>query len=151
MCIRDRHRTVSWITEGVEGEIFGDHGLAYGGAAGIELDRYDLSLGTPPHTKIVASSGGHSDNYVLVTEELLYAYAGLVGSLDYRIRADMTYFTAPNEGAVFCTGSIGYGQSLPCNNFQNNTSTILKNVVNAFSKEKKLPGGLWTLEEKQWK
>ena len=145
------HRTVSWITEGVEGEIFGDHGLAYGGAAGIELDRYDLSLGTPPHTKIVASSGGHSDNYVLVTEELLYAYAGLVGSLDYRIRADMTYFTAPNEGAVFCTGSIGYGQSLPCNNFENNTSTILKNVVNAFSKEKKLPGGLWTLEEKQWK
>ena len=145
------HRTVSWITEGVEGEIFGDHGLAYGGAAGIELDRYDLSLGTPPHTKIVASSGGHSDNYVLVTEELLYAYAGLVGSLDYRIRADMTYFTAPNEGAVFCTGSIGYGQSLPCNNFQNNTSTILKNVVNAFAKEKKLPGGLWTLEEKQWK
>ena len=62
------HRTVSWITEGVEGEIFGDHGLAYNGAAGIELDRYDLSLGTPPHTKIVASSGGHSDNYVLVTE-----------------------------------------------------------------------------------
>ena len=108
-------------------------------------------MGTPPHTKIVASSGGHSDNYVLVTEELLYAYAGLVGSLDYRIRADMTYFTAPNEGAVFCTGSIGYGQSLPCNNFENNTSTILKNVVNAFSKEKKLPGGLWTLEEKQWK
>ena len=53
--------------------------------------------------------------------------------------------------AVFCTGSIGYGQSLPCNNFENNTSTILKNVVNAFSKEKKLPGGLWTLEEKQWK
>ena len=145
------HRTVSWITEGVEGEIFGDHGLAYNGAAGIELDRYDLSLGTPPHTKIIASSGGHSDNYVLVTEELLYAYAGLVGSLDYRIRADMTYFTAPNEGAVFCTGSIGYGQSLPCNNFENNTSTILKNVVNAFSKEKKLPGGLWTLEEKQWK
>ena len=145
------HRTVSWITEGVEGEIFGDHGLAYGGDAGIELDRYDLSLGTPPHTKIVASSGGHSDNYVLVTEELLYAYAGLVGSLDYRIRADMTYFTAPNDGAVFCTGSIGYGQALPSNNFSNSASTVLKNVVDAFAKEGKLPGGKWTLEEKQWK
>ena len=145
------HRTVSWITEGVEGEIFGDHGLAYGGAAGIELDRYDLSLGTPPHTKIVASSGGHSDNYVLVTEELLYAYAGLVGSLDYRIRADMTYFTAPNDGAVFCTGSIGYGQALPSNNFSNSASTVLRNVVDAFAKEGKLPGGKWTLEEKQWK
>ena len=145
------HRTVSWITEGVEGEIFGDHGLAYGGAAGIELDRYDLTLGTPPHTKIVASSGGHSDNYVLVTEELLYAYAGLVGSLDYRIRADMTYFTAPNDGAVFCTGSIGYGQALPSNNFSNSASTVLKNVVDAFAKGGKLPGGKWTLEEKQWK
>jgi N,N-dimethylformamidase len=120
-------------------------------AAGIELDRYDLSLGTPPHTKIIASSGGHSDNYVLVTEELLYAYAGLVGSLDYRIRADMTYFTAPNDGAVFCTGSIGYGQALPSNNFKNSASTVLKNVVDAFSKDEKLPGGKWTLEEKQWK
>ena len=74
------HRTVSWITEGVDGEIIGDKGLAYNAAAGVELDRYDLSLGTPPHTKIIASSGGHSDNYVLVTEELLYAYAGLTGS-----------------------------------------------------------------------
>ncbi len=145
------HRTVSWITEGVEGEIIGDHGLAYNGAAGIELDRYDLSLGTPPHTKIIASSGGHSDNYVLVTEELLYAYAGLVGTLDYRIRADMTYFTSPNDGAVFSTGSIAYGQSLPSNNFNNSASTVLKNVVNSFIKEGKLPGGMWTLEEKQWK
>ncbi len=145
------HRTVSWITEGVEGEIIGDHGLAYGGAAGVELDRYDLSLGTPPHTKIIASSGGHSDNYVLVTEELLYAYSGLVGSLDYRIRGDMTYFTSPNEGAVFCTGSIAYGQALPSNNFENSASRVLKNVVNAFSKKGKLPGGSWTLEEKQWK
>ena len=30
------HRTVSWIMEGVEGEMIGDFGLAYGGAAGIE-------------------------------------------------------------------------------------------------------------------
>ena len=145
------HRTVSWITEGIEGEIIGDEGLAYGGAAGIELDRYDLNLGTPPHTKIVASSGGHSDNYVLVTEELLYAYAGLVGSLDYRIRGDITYFTAPNNGAVLSTGSIAFGQALPASNFENTTSRLLKNVVDAFIKEGNLPGSQWTLEEKQWK
>ena len=138
------HRTVSWITEGVDGEIIGDHGLAYGGAAGVELDKYDLSLGTPPHTKIIASSGGHSDNYVLVTEELLYAYAGLVGSLDYRIRADMTYFTSPNNGAVFSTGSIAFGQSLPSNNYNNSSSTVMKNVIDAFIKDGKLPGGSWT-------
>jgi len=145
------HRTVSWITEGVDGEIIGDQGLAYGAAAGIELDRYDLSLGTPPHTKIIASSGGHSDNYVLVTEELLYAYAGLVGTLDYRIRGDMTYFPAPNNGAVFCTGSIAYGQALPANDFNNSASKVLQNVVTAFLKKGKLPGGQWTVDEKQWR
>jgi N,N-dimethylformamidase len=145
------HRTVSWITHGVEGEIFGDRGLAYNAAAGIELDRYDLSLGTPPHTKIIASSGGHSDNYVLVTEELLYAYAGLTGSLDYRIRADMTYFTAPNDGAVFSTGSIAYGQALPANGFENSASHVLANVVDAFLKPGRLPGTQWTVEEKQWR
>jgi N,N-dimethylformamidase len=145
------HRTVSWITDGIEGEIIGDAGLAYGGAAGIELDRYDLSLGTPPHTKIIAASGGHSDNYVLVTEELLYAYAGLVGSLDYRIRGDVTFFTAPNDGAVFSTGSIGYGQALPANNFDNSAARMLGNVVDAFIKDGPLPGQKWTLEEKQWR
>ncbi len=145
------HRTVSWITEGVEGEIIGDCGLAYGAAAGVELDRYDLSLGTPPHTKIIASSGGHSDNYVLVTEELLYAYAGLTGSLDYRIRGDITYFTAPNDGAVFSTGSIGYGQALPANGFDNSASRVLANVVEAFLKPGRLPGSHWTVEEKQWR
>ncbi len=145
------HRTVSWISEGIEGEIIGNEGLAYGGAAGIELDRYDLSLGTPPHTKIIASSGGHSDNYVLVTEELLYAYAGLIGSLDYRIRADMTYFTAPNNGAVFSTGSIAFGSALPVNNYNNNASTLFKTIVDNFIKDGKLPGASWTLEEKQWR
>jgi N,N-dimethylformamidase len=145
------HRTVSWITEGIDGEIIGDSGLAYGGAGGVELDRYDLALGTPPHTKIIASSGGHSDNYVLVTEELLYAYAGLVGSLDYRIRGDITYFTAPNDGAVFSTGSIAFGQALPAEGFNNSASKLLKNVVDAFIKDGRLPGGMWTLEEKQWR
>lgn len=145
------HRTVSWITEGVDGEIIGDKGLAYGAAAGVEIDRYDLSLGTPPHTKIIASSGGHSDNYVLVTEELLYAYAGLTGSLDYRIRADITYFTAPNNGAVFSTGSIGYGQALPANGFDNSAARVLANVVDAFLKPGRLPGSQWTVEEKQWR
>ena len=56
-----------------------------------------------------------------------------------------------SDGAVFCTGSIGYGQALPSNNFSNSASTVLKNVVDAFAKGGKLPGGKWTLEEKQWK
>ena len=145
------HRTVSWITEGVQGEIIGDKGLAHGGAAGIEIDRYDLSLGTPPHTKIIASSGGHPDNYMLVCEEILYAHPGMTGTYDYRIRADMVYFTTPNGGAVFAPGSIAFGQALPIDGFRNNVSTVLKNVVDAFAKPGKLPGGEWISEEKQWR
>jgi N,N-dimethylformamidase len=63
----------------------------------------------------------------------------------------MIYFPAPNDGAVFATGSIGYGQALPANNFDNSASKVLQNVVNAFLKRGKLPGGHWTVDEKQWR
>lgn len=145
------HRRASWIFDGVEGEILGDFELAHGAAGGLEIDRYDLALGTPPHTLIVASSGGHSDNYQTVVEEVLYPYPGLSGSHDYRIRADMVFFTAPENGAVFSTGSIAFSQSLPYNNFDNNISKVLTNIVNAFSSKTKLPGWAWTAEEKQWR
>ena len=145
------HRQVAWIMKGVEGEVIGDSGLAYGGAAGIELDRYDLQLGTPPHTKILASSGGHSDNYLLSIEEILYPYPGLAGTQDYRIRGDIVFFNAPNNGAVFCGGSIAFGQALPANKFDNNVSRMLANVVNAFIRKGTLPGSRWINEEKQWK
>jgi N,N-dimethylformamidase len=145
------HRTASWIFESVQGEIIGDKGLAHGGAAGIEIDRYDLSLGTPPHAKIVASSGGHPDNYMLVCEEVLYAHPGMTGTYDYRIRADMVYFTTPKNGAVFSTGAIAFGQALPCDGFANNASKVLQNVVDAFSKAVNLPGSAWVSEEKQWR
>jgi N,N-dimethylformamidase len=145
------HRRAAWMFEGIEGEIIGDFGLAHGGAGGLEIDRYDRTLGTPPHTLIVASSGGHSDNYQTVVEEVLYPYPGLSGSHDYRVRADMVYFTAPNHGAVFSTGSIAFGQSLPYNNFDNNVARLLANVLTAFVKEDQLPGWAWTAEEKQWR
>ena len=61
------------------------------------------------------------------------------------------FFETKNNGAVFSTGSIAFGQSLPSNNFNNSSSIVMKNVINAFMKDGKLPGGLWTLEEKQWK
>jgi N,N-dimethylformamidase len=123
----------------------------YDGAAALELDRYDLNLRTPPHTKIIASSGGHSDNCVLVTEELLYSYAGLTASYDYRIRADMTYFTVPNDGAVFSGARSRSGGRFRYTIFNNNVSRILANVVNAFLRDGVLPGERWISEAKQWR
>ena len=63
----------------------------------------------------------------------------------------MVYFTAPNQGAVFSTGSIAFSQSLPYNNFDNNVSKLLANVLTAFCKDGRLPGWAWTAEEKQWR
>ncbi|WP_342709835.1 N,N-dimethylformamidase beta subunit family domain-containing protein [Bradyrhizobium sp. B124] len=145
------HRTVSWLTKGIEGEIIGDFGLAYGGAAGVALDRCDPSLGTPPHVKLIASSGGHTDSYLVNPEVIHYAFEGLSGSYDYRVRADMAFFTAPNHGAVFSAGSVAFGQALPVKSFDNNVSRLLANVVEAFVKPGALPGSWWISEEKQWR
>ncbi|MBR1165108.1 N,N-dimethylformamidase beta subunit family domain-containing protein [Bradyrhizobium elkanii] len=131
--------SLSWITEGIEGEIIGDFGLAYDGAAGVELDRYDLTLGTPPNAKVIASSGGHTDNYITHVQVQLHQHPGITGSYDYRVRADMTYFATPNDGAVFSCSSIAFGQALPVNGFENNVSRLLANVVNAFAKPGPLP------------
>ncbi len=75
-------------------------------------------------------------------------YQGFTGSYDYRVRADMTYFAAPNDGAVFSGSSIAFGQALPVNNFDNNISRVLANVVNAFIKPGRLRGSESKSEEK---
>ena len=131
----------AWIFDGVDGDIIGDRGLAVGGAAGIEFDRYDLALGTPPHTLILASSEGHSDNFPLVVEDILCNYPGMGGTQDHRIRADMTYFTTPNDGAVWSASSIAWGQALPINACDNSASKVTANVLDAFMKAGPLPGG----------
>lgn len=52
----------------------------------------------------------------------------------------MVYFEAPNNGAVFATGSIAFGNALPINGFENNVSQLLSNVVDTFVKPGPLPG-----------
>ncbi|MEI5997920.1 LamG domain-containing protein [Paraburkholderia bengalensis] len=130
-----RDPALSWVFEGIKEELIGDFGLAHAGSAGLELDRYDLSKGTPPHTRILASSGEHSDNYVVFQDEIFYMQPGLTGTYDHRIRADMTYFDTKAGGAVFATGAISFGQALPINDFDNNISRLVRNVTMAFLKD----------------
>jgi len=131
---------VAWIFEGVSSEIFGEFGLARGGAAGIEIDRYDLTLGTPPHSLILASSEPLTDNYPLVQEDVMFMHPGMGGTQHPLVRADMVYFTTRNNGAVFSASSIAWASALPCNSFDNSVSRIMKNVVDAFMKAGPLPG-----------
>jgi N,N-dimethylformamidase len=146
------HRRVSWIMEGIgEEELIGDFGLACGGAGGVELDRYELGLGTPPHTMLLAATIGHSDNYPLVSEEVTYAFPGRGGTQDAQVRGDMIYFTTPNHGACFAAGSIAWSQALPCKGGENNVARIMRNVLNAFLTQGELPGAAFKGDEKLWR
>jgi N,N-dimethylformamidase len=131
---------VAWIFQGVAAEVFGDLGLALGGAGGLEIDRYDRALGTPPGTWLLASTEGHSDSYPHVSEELGFNHPGTGGTQDFQVRADMTYFTTGNGGAVFSTGSIAWGQALPWNGCDNAVSRITGNVLAALAADGPLPG-----------
>jgi hypothetical protein len=45
-----------------------------------------------------------------------------------------------NLPAVFSASSIAWGSALPCNNFENDVSGVMKNVLDAFARPGKLPG-----------
>lgn len=129
-----------FIFEGVgDEELIGNFGLIGGGAAGNELDRYDLTLGTPPDAMLLATSEEHSDNYPRVVEEIMFMYPGQGGTQDPGVRADMVYFTTRNGGGVFSTGSIAWCGSLSHHNYDNNVSRIMGNVLNRFMSEEPLP------------
>ena len=124
---------VGWIFAGIEDEILGDFGFSGGGAAGFELDRADRRLGTPDNVNVLASSEGHGETFVLVPEEQLTHITNWPDEPEQDLlRADMVYFDLPGGGAVFSTGSITFCGSLPWNNFDNNISTLLGNVLDRF-------------------
>jgi N,N-dimethylformamidase len=124
---------VAFIFEGVgEAERIGDFGLIAGGAAGLELDRAEPELGTPPNCLILASSVGHTDTYVLVPEEFLETSLGLGGRENAKVRADMVYFRTLGGGAVFSVGSIAWAGSLAHASYTNNVSRITDNVLRRF-------------------
>ncbi|MAH83792.1 MAG: hypothetical protein CBB68_05450 [Rhodospirillaceae bacterium TMED8] len=124
----------AWIFEGVDDEIIGNFGLSGGGAAGYELDRVDPMLGSPLGLKILAVSENHPDHFVLPPEEWLnHVVTWSKEPPEKLIRSDMTYFDCPDGGAVFSVGSITFCGSLPTNNFDNNISRIIENVVRRFT------------------
>lgn len=123
----------AWIFEGVEHERFGDFGLGLGGAAGLEVDRYELAWGTPPGTRLLATSERFSDNYPHVAEEIMFNIPGTGGTQDFQVRGDMTYAATGNGGAVFSSGSIAWGQALPINGGDNDCARITANVLERFA------------------
>ena len=125
----------AWIFSGIGDATIGGFGLSGHGAAGFELDRADKRLGTPAHAIVVARSEDHPPEapWVLVPEEQLTHITTIPGQTHKQlIRADMTFFETPGNGAVFSVGSITYCGSLPHNGFDNTISRLTENVVRRF-------------------
>lgn len=122
-----------FIFEGVPDEILGDFGLIGGGAAGMEIDRFDPHLGSPRHALVLASSEMHTASHVVALEDIYNNYLGTDGEQNSLVRADMTFFETPSGGAVFSTGSISWSGSLWHNSYDNSISKITFNVLKRFS------------------
>ena len=79
---------------------------------------------------ILAQSYDTKHDFVLVPEELLTHLTNLSGRPEDEVRrADMVYFETSGGGSVFSVGSITFCGSLPWNNFDNNVSRLLFNVL----------------------
>ena len=127
----------AFIFEGVGAdEPIGDFGLMLGGAAGIEIDRAEPGLGTPPHALVVATSAGqHSDMFRAVIEELMGNGVASSGTNCETVRADMIFFETAAGGGVFSTGSIAWCGALSHNAYDNNVSRITDNVLRRFAED----------------
>ncbi len=126
-----REERVSWVFDGVGDERIGNFGILQGGAAGYEIDRHDVTKGSPPHSVVLASSGGHSNLYDLMVSSILDTLPDPKRTQD-PIRADMVFFETDNGGAVFSVGSIAWAGSLSHDGYENNVSRITGNVLRRF-------------------
>ena len=119
----------AWILEGVDGDQIGTSGLG-GGAAGQEVDRFDIKLGSPSHAVILASAVDFGADMLRTKEE----FEGTVAfpTPDPLVRADMVFFETPGGGAVFSVGSISWFGALARNGYDNDVSRITENVVRRF-------------------
>jgi N,N-dimethylformamidase len=130
----------SWVFEGIgDDELIGDFGLCGDGAAGLELDWYEPGLGSPAHAYLLASSEGHTNVMLEVRENFGTTMPAHGGDEQPNVRADLVYFTTPNDGGVFSTGSIAWCGSLSHHEYDNNVSRITENVLRRFASDDPLP------------
>ena len=122
-----------FVFEGVEGEVIGDFGLFGDGAAGVEVDRYDADLGSPPHALVLARSERHTPGLFRVPEELLATHNMIDGTTNSLVRADLVFFETAGGGAVFSVGSMAWICALPHNGYDNSVARVSANVLARFA------------------
>ena len=128
-----RDPRAAFIFEGIDDELIGDFGLLQGGAAGYEIDVFDVKRGSPRHGLVVASSERHSNVYSIRARTVSDAVADPRPDAPDPLRADMVFFETLGGGAVFSVGSIAWSGSLCHNGFDNNVARVTENVLRRFS------------------
>ena len=122
-----------WVFEGIDDDIIGDFGFSGHGAAGFELDHMDQRIGTPDNAVLLARSVTRDTGFMLVPEEQLTHLTNLSGTSEGDAKhADMIYTEYPGGGSVFATGSITFCGCLPWNDYDNNVSRLLQNVLTRY-------------------
>ncbi|MDO8213111.1 N,N-dimethylformamidase beta subunit family domain-containing protein [Conexibacter sp. CPCC 206217] len=132
---------LAWIFDGFgEDELeFGAEGLVMDGAAGDEIDRFDVRIGSPRHGAVVASSTGHSRYYKLVHEDLPMSRDGLGGDENPDVRSDLTYVPWAGGGGVFAVGAIAWAGAMALREFDNPVARLTTNVLRRFLDPEPLP------------
>ncbi|MGO3147488.1 MAG: N,N-dimethylformamidase beta subunit family domain-containing protein [Leucobacter sp.] len=126
---KSRDPRVARLFEGIGDEIIGDFGLVLNGAAGDEIDRADLKLGTPRHALVVAQSQQHSKYYLAALEEITTPTPNINGTNNPNVRADIVFHERAGGGFVVSTSAITWTGSMAYNRFDNNVSQFMRNVV----------------------
>lgn len=118
------------ILNGIEpDQPVGDFGFAMGGAAGDEIDRMDLALGTPPDTLRLLTSQRHSHLYKIAIEDINMVSDLVSGATTDRVRSDVCLMPTGYGGHVFSVGSMTWASSLAWNDFGNNVETVTRNAL----------------------
>jgi N,N-dimethylformamidase len=133
-----RDPRVAFIFDGVEEETVGDFGLVMGGAAGDEVDRADLGLGTPPQAMVLATAMLSAHYSILLEDRISWRSDRQPGEP----RADLVYLENAAGGAVFSVGSMSWLGSLSHARYDNNVSRITANVLHRFTRKREpVPAG----------
>lgn len=128
-----RDPALGWLTEGLDLDApVGEVGLRGGGAAGIEVDRVDPTLGSPPGLVWLATADQLGYGGVPVPEEFRTLHRGLMGDQNAGVRADLVFFETAKGGAVFSTGSIAWACALTCQDYGSSVSRVTANVLRRF-------------------
>lgn len=135
----DDQSRLAWIFTGVSEGLIGER--RFGGRAwGDEVDRFDVDIGRPEGALILATSTGHSDEFGIAVEDLMFSALKTTGTQTKLIDSDLTYYVGAGGGAVFSVGSMNWYCSLAWDDHDNDIARLTGNVTKGFLEGKK---GKW--------